>query len=80
VATVYFSSGLAGYTDGIDSLEIDARRVDELMQQVLARFPRLAEPLELLSIAVDGEIHQHADYVALSATSEVHLVPRIAGG
>lgn len=80
MATVYFSSGLARYTGGIASLEIDARRVQELIQAVLVRFPQLAEPIELMSIAVDGEIHQHADYVALSATSEVHLVPRIAGG
>lgn len=80
MATVYFSSGLARYTGGIDSLEIDARRVQDLIQAVLVQFPQLAEPIELMSIAVDGEIHQHADYVALSAASEVHLVPRIAGG
>jgi hypothetical protein len=33
-----------------------------------------------MSIAVDGVIHQHPDYVNLDATSEVHLVPRISGG
>ena len=33
-----------------------------------------------MAVAVDGEIHQHADYLALSPHSEVHLVPRISGG
>ncbi len=80
MATVYFPGGLSRYTGGVDSMEIDAPRVYELLQAVLVEFPQLAEPLESMAIAVDGAIHQHADYVALSATSEVHLVPRIAGG
>jgi hypothetical protein len=80
VATIYFSSGLARYTGGIEALSVDAPRVQELMRTVLARFPALAGPLAQMTIAVDGQIHQHADYVALSPTSEVHLVPRIAGG
>jgi hypothetical protein len=80
MATVYFSSGLSRYTDGLESLSIDAPRVRELMLAVVERFPALAGPLELMAVAVDGEIHQHADYLALSPHSEVHLVPRISGG
>jgi hypothetical protein len=80
LATIYFSSGLARYTGGVESLAIDAPRVRELMLAVLERFPALAEPLELMAVAVDGEIHQHADYLTLSPHSEVHLVPRISGG
>ena len=33
-----------------------------------------------MAVAIDGEIHQHADYLTLSPHSEVHLVPRISGG
>lgn len=80
MATVYFSSGLARYTDGLESLTVDASRVDELLRIVLERFPALAEPLEIMTVAVDGEIHPQADYLPLTASSEVHLVPRIAGG
>lgn len=50
------------------------------MHAVTERFPELVAPLEIMAIAVDGEIHQHADYLELTADSEVHLVPRIAGG
>jgi hypothetical protein len=33
-----------------------------------------------MTVAVDGEIHAHADYLPLTPASEVHLVPRISGG
>ena len=80
MATIYFSSVLAQYTGGVESLTVDAPRVCELIQAVTDRFPALREPLEIMSIAVDGEIHQHPDYLKLSPGSEVHLVPRISGG
>jgi molybdopterin converting factor small subunit len=80
VARIFFSSGLAPYTGGVESIDIDAPRVGELLQALREQFPELTEPLALMSIAVDGVIHQHPDYVSLDATSEVHLVPRISGG
>jgi len=80
MATIYFLSGLKQYTGGVESLTVDAPRVRELMQAVTERFPALSEPLQMMSIAVDGAIHRHPDYLKLSAGSEVHLVPRISGG
>ncbi|MGE3510220.1 MAG: MoaD/ThiS family protein [Vicinamibacterales bacterium] len=80
MATIYFSSGLAAYTGGVDSLTVDAPRVHELIQTVLERFPALQEPLEIMAVAVDGQVHQQPDYIPLTSKSEVYLVPRIAGG
>ena len=80
MATIYFLSGLERYTGGVESLTVDAPRVRELMQAVTDRFPALREQVKTMSIAVDGEIHQHPDYLKLSPGSEVHLVPRISGG
>ena len=80
MATIYFSSGLSRYTGGVESVTIDAPRVRELLLAVVERFPAMAGPLELMAVAVDGEIHQHADYLTLLPHSEVHLVPRISGG
>ena len=80
VATIYFSSGVSQFTGGVESMTVDAPRVHELLKAVVERFPALAEPLALMSIAVDGEIHLSPDYLPLTETSEVHLVPRIAGG
>ena len=80
MATIYFVSGLERYTGGVESLTVDAPRVRELMETVTECFPALKEPLEFMSIAVDGEIHQHPDYLKLLPDSEVYLVPRISGG
>lgn len=80
MATIYFSAGLVRYTDGAESLTVDARRVDELLAMVFERFPALREPLAIMAVAVDGEIHTHPDFIPLSPQSEVHLVPRITGG
>lgn len=80
MATIFFSSGLTPYTGGVESLTVDAPRVHELLEAVLERFPALREPLEIMVVAVDGQVHHQADYLPLSARSEVHLVPRIAGG
>jgi sulfur-carrier protein len=80
MATVHFSGSLAQYTDGVETLTVDAPRVRELMLEVTERFPALTEPLEIMAIAVDGEVHQEADYLRLSPESEIHFVPQIAGG
>jgi hypothetical protein len=45
-----------------------------------ARFPDLAPHLDEMAVAVDGEIYQQPGYQPLDPASEVHLVPRVAGG
>lgn len=80
MAIVHLSSQLAPYADGVESLTIDASRVCDLLETLRVRYPALGEALEQLAVAVDGEIYPHADYVALTPTSEVHFVPRLAGG
>ena len=80
VATLYFPAGLLRYTDGLESVRINAPRVRELFETVIARYPALADHLPQMAVAIDGEIHHDADYLPLAADSEVHLVPRIAGG
>jgi molybdopterin converting factor small subunit len=80
VARIYFSSGLSQYTGGVEFLDVDAPRVQELLQVVQERFPALTEPMSIMTVAVDGVIHQHPNYIPLAADSEVHLVPRISGG
>jgi molybdopterin converting factor small subunit len=80
LATVHFSSGLARYTGGVTSVTVHAPRVLELVQAVTERFPELTDPLEIMAIAVDGEVHQRPEYMKLTAESEIHFVPQIAGG
>ena len=81
--TVHFPRGLLEHTGGIERLTLapaDAPRVHELILVLTDRFPGLAGPIQEMAIAINGEIHHDAGYQPLGADSEVHLIPRIAGG
>jgi hypothetical protein len=80
VATIHFSSDLTDRTGGLEAVTIDAPRVHELLQAVVSRFPGLAPVVDDMAVAIDGEIHQDATYLALGPDSEVYLVPRTVGG
>jgi sulfur-carrier protein len=81
MARVFLSNNMLSGTGGLDVVTIDAPRVHELILELVARFPRLTPDMfERLAVAIDGEIHNDADYLPLRSDSEVHFVPRIAGG
>jgi sulfur-carrier protein len=69
------------YTNGVAEFEVEATTVRRLIGQLEARYPGLGDHVSRrMAIAIDGEIHQDADDTALSAASEVYLIPRIGGG
>lgn len=80
MATVHLPSGMRPFTGGIDTLTVDATRVHDLFVTLALRFPALAGQLEDMAVAIDGEIHHEVGYQPLAPDSEVHLIPRIAGG
>jgi molybdopterin converting factor small subunit len=80
MAIVHLPSGWAQHTGGIEQIAIDARRVDELLAVLAARFPGLNTHLEQSAIAIDGQIYHQARYEALRPDSEVHLLPAVSGG
>ena len=80
MATIHLPSGLTHYTGGLEVIVTDASRVRELLLELVARYPGIGDDLEHMAVAIDGEIHNDADYLPLKPDSEVHLVPRIAGG
>jgi len=80
VATVYLPSGFAQFTGGVESVAIEAPRVAELLAALRTRFPALADQLDEMAVAIDGTIYAEPGYQPLRADSDVHLVPRIAGG
>lgn len=80
MATVHLPSGLTQHTGGVDTVEIDAARIPELFAALCERFPPLADQLNDLAVAIDGEIYADPGYQSLRADSEVDLLPRIAGG
>jgi len=80
VAIVHLPSGLAQFTGGVESVAIDAPRIADMLAELRRRFPQLADQLDDIAVAVDGDIYADPGYQPLRADSDVHLVPRIAGG
>ncbi len=78
--TVHFPSDLVPHTGGLDTVVLDAPRIHELKRSLIRRFPALADHLDLLAVAIDGEIYNDADYHLLGADTEIYFVPRAAGG
>ncbi len=80
MAIVVFSSALAQHTGGAKRVEIDAARVVDLVKALCERFPDLRGTIDKLAVAIDDEIHNNAEFARLKPNSEVHFLPRIAGG
>jgi hypothetical protein len=67
-------------TGGLDRVAIEAPRVRELMLALVDRFPDIAQRLATIAVAIDGDIYNDAEFIQITATSEIYLVPRITGG
>ncbi len=80
MAIVVFSSSLARLTGGDERVEIEARRVVDLVKTLCERYPALRGQIEEMAVAIDDEIHSDARFLRLEDDSEVHFVPRIGGG
>ncbi|HEY7289036.1 MAG TPA: MoaD/ThiS family protein [Vicinamibacterales bacterium] len=77
---LHLPSGLTAFTGGIDVVELEAARVSDALALLTERFPALGGQMDEMAVAVDGEIYQQPGYQPLGPSSEVYLVPRIAGG
>ncbi len=66
---------------GLKEIDVEADTVRRLLLELERRFPGLGSQVEEgMAIAVDGTIYQDAYGVALRPDSEIHIIPRIAGG
>jgi molybdopterin converting factor small subunit len=81
VARVVLSGNLRQVTGGEAEFRIEARDVRGILKGLVARHPALEPHLEEgIAVAIDGEIHQDAWFSPVGPDSEVHIMPRIAGG
>ena len=80
MVTVHLPGGLSQFTGGLETVEIEAPRLHELMLALSARFPGLAGQLDELAVAIDGVIYNSAPYQKLNLDSEVYFIPRVSGG
>jgi molybdopterin converting factor small subunit len=80
MAVVHLQGGLSQYTGGLETVEVEAPRIQELIVALTTRFPGLRGQLEDLAVAIDGVIYNSAQYQRISGDSEIHFIPRVAGG
>ncbi len=81
MANVYFSEQLQQRTGGVEQIEVFADTYRDLVAKVGERFPELYEDLaEHMSVAIDGVISHEPFLEPIEPDSEVHFLPRLAGG
>jgi molybdopterin converting factor small subunit len=80
MAIVFLPPGLRQFSGGVEEVQLDAPHVQALLDALADRFPAMAEPLADMAVAVDGDIYTQPGYQPLRSDSEIHLLPRIAGG
>ena len=74
-------SSVRAFTGGVAAFDVEADNVRRMIGVLDARYPGLGEHIRRkLAVAVDGDIHQDAGDIPLTATSEVVLIPKIGGG
>jgi len=81
MARVVLIGNLAQVTGGVAEFDLSATSVQQLFRQLGELHPALAPHLESgLAVAIDGQIFQDALLEPIGPTSEVFLLPAIAGG
>ncbi len=72
---------LKQYTGGVTELDADAATIRQLFQVLGDKFPDIAPHLaDGMAVAIDGQIYQDALLQPIPNNSEVHIIPKIAGG
>ena len=81
MARIVLTGNLRLYTEGVTELELESGSIRSLLRELRRRYPDLPEDIEdELAISIDGVLHQDDWFAKIEPDSEVHLLPRIAGG
>jgi molybdopterin converting factor small subunit len=81
MANVLIWSSLRSHTGGQANLQIEARTVRALLDQLAETYPGLKPQLQRgVSVSIDGVIYRDGWLETLKPDSEVVLLPRMVGG
>jgi len=81
MARIVLTGNLRLYTEGVTELELESGSIRSLLRELQRRYPDIPEDIEdELAISIDGVLHQDDWFAKIEPDSEVHLLPRIAGG
>ena len=81
MARIVLTGNLRLYTEGVTELELESGSIRSLLRELRRRYPDIPEDIEdELAISIEGVLHQDDWFAKIEPDSEVHLLPRIAGG
>jgi len=73
--------GLRDLADGNDKVEVEAKNIGELLEQLVENYPRLEPVIEAgVSVAVDGRLIFNDLTEPIHEDSEVYLLQQLKGG
>lgn len=85
--TVIIPTPLRDITGDVTEIEVEARSVGEVIDQLDELYPGIAERLRVddeirpgLAVAIDGAMSSRGLMQKLQPESEVHFLPAIGGG
>ena len=80
MALVSFPDQLIALTGGEREVEIGAANYRDLVRALDERFAGMADAVDKMAVAIDGQIYQDAFLEPLEPNSEVFFMQRIEGG
>jgi sulfur-carrier protein len=85
--TVVIPALLRKFTGGLERVDVPAKSIREVVQNLAARFPGIDQQLLVdgdirpsIAVSIDGEIATGGVLDAVNADSEVHFIPALGGG
>ena len=81
MARIVLTGNLKLYTGGVTELELESGSIRSLLRDLRRQFPDIPEDIEdEQAVSIDGTLHLDDWFAKIYSDSEVHLLPRIAGG
>ncbi len=66
---------------GVDTVEVEAANIRQLLNRLSEAHPGLAPVIEKgVAVSIDGEIHQDNWFAEIPPGSEVYVLPHMEGG
>jgi len=78
---VSLTGSLRSAAGGVDSIDIVAEDIRELLTKVLERYPQMEEHMDTgIAVSINGEIYRDNWRKKIPQDAEVFLLPRLQGG
>ncbi len=87
MAIVVIPALLRKFTNGVERADVPGRTIRELVRNLDARFPGIAEQLidsgdirPSIAVSIDGDVATGGVLDTVGEESEVHFIPALGGG